>query len=165
MNKKILNSVDLLEELSFLRNLDKEQFYVVFLINAPGGYYIKETKCYTSESEEASTTFSPAFVFKDLLNGNYSTFVMVHNHPDERVIAPSRTDFVTTKGMYNCAKWLGFDMLDSLIIGDDNGYFSFAKEGVLGKSYAKYQDKLEEKVDKLCDIVMKLVEEKEKANK
>lgn len=69
-------------------------------------------------------------IFKRLLVANADSFIVVHNHPSKDV-TPSSSDREVAKSLSRNGRFLGIPMLDFLILGDDNVYFSFGGEGLL----------------------------------
>ena len=55
--------------------------------------------------------------------------VLVHNHPSGN-LKPSQADLNLTKKLKDFGEMVGFQVLDHLIISD-NGYLSFADEGLI----------------------------------
>lgn len=79
----------------------------------------------------AGTVVDLPIVFRKLLE--YTTasgFFAVHNHPSGS-LSPSTADKSLTARMTEAAKTLGYVMPDHLIVAKDNGYFSFADEGII----------------------------------
>lgn len=72
---------------------------------------------------------SPREIFKSLILGNCSSFVLVHNHPSGEP-TPSAEDVAITKRVGDGAKLLGFNMLDHLIVGQGK-FYSFQESGEL----------------------------------
>jgi len=56
--------------------------------------------------------------------------ILSHNHPSGN-LKPSRTDEELTANIKNAAKFMEVKVLDHIIFGQDNDYFSFADENIL----------------------------------
>ncbi len=67
-----------------------------------------------------------AVVLKSLSVG----IILAHNHPSGQ-LRPSQADTQLTKKIQRAAKLLDVRVLDHLILGPQDGYFSFADEGLL----------------------------------
>ena len=76
----------------------------------------------------------PREVFRPALADNAAAVAFVHNHPSGDP-APSRDDREITARLLECAKLLGFRVLDHVIIGRPaegrNAFFSFVEEGLI----------------------------------
>lgn len=70
------------------------------------------------------TLIPPREVFKPLILSNCSAFIIVHNHPGG-TLEPSEADKKVTKILSNLGKELEIKMLDHIIIGLNDKYFSF----------------------------------------
>ena len=72
----------------------------------------------------------PREIFKSAILANASSIIMVHNHPSGDVI-PSREDDDTTNRLADAGRLLGIELLDSIIINDEEGFYSYKGEGKL----------------------------------
>ena len=77
----------------------------------------------------SSTLVHPREVFKRLLLTNASTFAVAHNHPSG-IPEPSTEDIRLSDRLLECAKLMGIQLLDNLIICEDS-YYSFRGHGQL----------------------------------
>lgn len=59
-----------------------------------------------------------------------TSIILAHNHPSGN-LQPSETDKQITKDIKVAANILDITVLDHLIITEDNGYFSFADNGLI----------------------------------
>ena len=57
-------------------------------------------------------------------------FVLVHNHPSGDP-TPSDTDIASTKQSKEASRIMGIDLLDHIIIGERNHFFSFSEHNIL----------------------------------
>lgn len=70
-------------------------------------------------------------IFQHGLLCNASSMIIIHNHPSGN-LNPSDTDLKLTKKIKEAGKLMTMEILDHLIISpDDNGYYSFADNGLL----------------------------------
>ncbi|MEG1482912.1 MAG: DNA repair protein RadC [Cetobacterium sp.] len=76
-----------------------------------------------------SSIVHPREVFKTLILSNAASFIIAHNHPSGNS-TESREDILITKRLNECAKIMGINLLDHLIIGDGN-YTSLKEKGLL----------------------------------
>lgn len=74
----------------------------------------------------------PKTVFQAALKANTSAIILVHNHPSGN-LKPSMKDIEITKKLVSGGKLLEFAVHDHIILGavDEDGYYSFADEGML----------------------------------
>lgn len=68
-------------------------------------------------------------VFQTALKANASSILLCHNHPSGN-LKPSEQDIKITKSIKEAGKLMEIALLDHLIITDE-GFFSFADEGIL----------------------------------
>ena len=74
-----------------------------------------------------SASVHPREVFKIALLANANAIVVGHNHPSGDPL-PSMNDCELTARLLQAAGVMGIEMLDHIIIGEENRYYSF-KEG------------------------------------
>ena len=75
-------------------------------------------------------------VFKTALLSNSRAIILYHNHPTGDP-SPSIEDRRFTKRILKCGKFLGVDIHDHIILGDEEHYYSFLeKEKELWKEYS-----------------------------
>ncbi|WP_064196329.1 MULTISPECIES: RadC family protein [Emticicia] len=108
----------------YLMDLQHEQFWVLLLNRA--NEVIKPHQI--SIGGVAGTVADPKMIFKAALEYLASAIILVHNHPSGN-LTPSQADKELTKKVKEAGKMLDIPVLDHLIFGD-NGYFSFADEGI-----------------------------------
>ena len=66
-------------------------------------------------------------VFKTALLSNSRAIILYHNHPTGNP-SPSMADRRFTKRILKCGKFLGIDIHDHIILGDEGNYYSFLEE-------------------------------------
>jgi DNA repair protein RadC len=103
----------------------KEYFFMILLnrANKVIGYYK------LSEGGISGTVVDLRLAFGTALKGLASGIIMAHNHPSGN-ICPSEEDKRITKKFVDAGKILDISVLDHLIV-TNNGYYSFADEGIL----------------------------------
>jgi DNA repair protein RadC len=82
-----------------------------------------------SEGGITSTTVDIRLIFKRTLEEGAVSIVIFHNHPSGS-LRPSKADEQLTSKLAQASKIMDIKLLDHVIVGD-NGYFSFADEGLL----------------------------------
>ncbi len=75
------------------------------------------------------TVIDVRLILKKALENNASSIVLCHNHPSGNT-QPSEADIQITKKLKEAGKIMEIPVLDHLIV-TENGYFSFADEGLL----------------------------------
>lgn len=124
--RKILTSADAHEELRpFLADLPHEQFWLLILDR---GNKVTD-KCMVSDGGMHGTVADPKRIFKEALDRRAAGVVLAHNHPSGQ-LKPSAEDLALTKKLVEGARLLDIAVQDHLIV-TDNGYFSFADNGLL----------------------------------
>jgi len=110
----------------FIKDSDKEQFVICCLNikNQPTNISTISIGCVDS------TLVHPREVFKVAILSNASSIILAHNHPSGNT-EPSKDDKIMTERICEVGKIHGIKVLDHVIIGDDNNYFSFKETGFL----------------------------------
>lgn len=108
-----------------LMDLSYEVFWILLLNRA--NQVIK--KCQISTGGISGTVADPKIIFKTALENLCSAIILVHNHPSGN-LKPSTADISLTKKMKESGNLLEIPVLDHIIFSD-NGYYSFADEGIL----------------------------------
>jgi DNA repair protein RadC len=75
------------------------------------------------------TVADPRIILKAALSYDATSLVLCHNHPSGS-LKPSRADEELTKKIIEAAKYFDIRILDHIIVSEE-GYFSFADEGLL----------------------------------
>lgn len=123
---KITTSMDAYERLQpYVENLNHEEFWVVYLNR---GNKILEVKN-VSSGGITGTVFDIRLVFKDAILLESTNIILCHNHPSGN-LTPSESDKELTYKTQEAGKLMSIEVLDHLIIADQ-GYYSFADEGLL----------------------------------
>lgn len=123
---KISSSKDIYHHLApQLSDLDHEEFYVVLLSRS---HKVKETIC-ISRGGISGTVVDQRLIFKPALEKLASAIILCHNHPSG-TLRPSEQDKRLTKKVVDSGQLLDIPVLDHLIFTDE-GYFSFADEGLM----------------------------------
>jgi DNA repair protein RadC len=108
-----------------LLDLPHEEFWVLLLNRAN-----QVMKCERISSGGVSGTVAdPKMIFKAALENLSSAIILSHNHPSGN-LTPSEADKNLTKRLREAGTYLEIPVLDHVIF-TDNGYLSFADEGLL----------------------------------
>lgn len=122
----VVNSSDVADYLkATLQYKNHEVFAVLFLnkANKINHYEI------ISEGGITGTVADPRIILKKALEHNAVSVILCHNHPSGN-LKPSKADEVLTEKIKEASKFLDINVLDHIIVSDE-GYFSFADEGIL----------------------------------
>lgn len=111
--------------LPIIGDLPHEEFWVLYLNNANKIIY----KAQLSKGGITGTVVDVRLLLKTALEHNALSFVLTHNHPSGKLIA-SEADIQITQKLKLAAKQLDMSVIDHVIV-TENGYFSFADEGIL----------------------------------
>ena len=76
------------------------------------------------------TVVDPKIIFAIALKGNASAIILCHNHPSGN-LKTSEADRRITEQLKSGGKLLEIEVHDHLIINSDDGYLSFADEGLM----------------------------------
>jgi DNA repair protein RadC len=107
-----------------LVDLNHEEFWII-LVGRSQKVLAKEL---ISKGGLSATVVDPKVIFGMALQHQSTGIIMVHNHPSGS-LKPSQEDINLTKKLSEAGKLLDIKVLDHLIISD-NGFYSFADEGV-----------------------------------
>lgn len=108
-----------------LMDLPVEQFWLLCLNRS--NHVINSSMI--SQGGVSGTVADPKIIFKAALTNLASGIILIHNHPSGN-LKPSQADKTLTQKMVSSGRLLEIPVLDHLIFGDQ-GYFSFADEGLL----------------------------------
>jgi len=104
---------------------DKEHFWAIGLSRKNMIKYIDQV----SVGSLVGTIACPREVFRMAVHKAAAALIVVHNHPSGNVDA-SKQDQDITRQLRDAGKILQIEVLDSVIISE-NGFYSFANEGLL----------------------------------
>ena len=110
---------------ALLRDHHHEVFVVVYLNRANR---IKHYEI-VSEGGITGTVADPRIILKKALQEDAVSIILCHNHPSGNLL-PSRADEDLTHKIQEAAKYFDIKVLDHIIVSEE-GYFSFADEGLL----------------------------------
>src|SRR5687767_4557350 len=122
----VTSSADVADYLQIsLKDYKHEVFAVLFLnrSNKVNHFQI------VSEGGITGTVADPRIILKKALEENAVNIILCHNHPSGS-LKPSKADEELTYKIKEAAKYFDIKVLDHLIVSDD-GYYSFADEGIL----------------------------------
>jgi len=108
-----------------LKDYHREVFAVMFLNRANKINHFE----IISEGGITGTVADPRVILKKALEENAVSIILCHNHPSGS-LKPSRADEELTSKIKEAAKFLDIKVMDHIIVSED-GYFSFADEGMI----------------------------------
>lgn len=122
----IKSSRDLAQYLqASLKDYNYEVFAVVFLNRANKVNHFE----IISKGGITGTVADPRIILKKALEEDATSIVLCHNHPSGN-LQPSRTDEELTKKIKEAASYFDIKVIDHIIVSED-GFYSFADEGIL----------------------------------
>jgi len=107
---------------------DKEVFLALYLDT--GNRILDAEELFSGTIDQAPVY--PREVLKQALEKKAKSMILVHNHPSGRT-NPSKGDLMTTKKITMAAMIVDVRVLDHIIIGGPQEYFSFEEEGLMKK--------------------------------
>ncbi len=123
---KVKSSKDVYQAIgSQFEDINHEEFWVLLLNRANK----ITSKHLISKGGQAGTIADPKIIFNVALENHAAYIIMAHNHPSGN-LKPSQADLNLTSKLKSAGQLLDIPVLDHLIISD-NGFFSFADEGIL----------------------------------
>jgi DNA repair protein RadC len=108
-----------------LSDLDHEEFYIILLKR--NNTIIKQSMI--STGGVSGTQVDPKLIFKIAVEELAPSIILCHNHPSGNK-RPSDGDISITNKIKEAGKMLDISVLDHIIFTND-GYYSFADEGIL----------------------------------
>ena len=110
---------------ALLKDHHHEVFVVVFLnrANRINHYEV------ISEGGITGTVADPRIILRKALEEDAVSIILCHNHPSGNLL-PSRADEELTHKIKEASKYFDIKVLDHIIVSED-GYYSFADEGIL----------------------------------
>ena len=69
-------------------------------------------------------------IFKTALENNAVKIILAHNHPSGDT-KPSQADISTTKTIIEAGRIMSIQVIDHIIIGNDDNYYSFLDHGII----------------------------------
>lgn len=122
----ITSSTDAFNILSpIIADLPHEEFWVLYL-NRANKVVLKES---VSQGGVSGTVADVRIIMKKALELLASGIILAHNHPSGNT-KPSQADNNLTKRIRQAGELLEIQVLDHLIV-TDNGYYSYADEGMM----------------------------------
>ncbi|MEN9400495.1 MAG: hypothetical protein RL632_1598 [Bacteroidota bacterium] len=109
----------------YLQDLSHEEFYAILLNRA--NEEIRTVQISTGGL--SGTVADGKMIFKAAIENSAHGLILVHNHPSGQLF-PSDSDKSLTQKMVQFGSFIDLPILDHLIFAD-NGYFSFADQGIL----------------------------------
>lgn len=106
-------------------DLNHEEFWIVLLNR---GNKIT-SRHLISKGGQAATVADPKIIFNTALQNHAASIILAHNHPSGN-LKPSQADLDLTRKLKLAGQLLDIPVIDHLIL-TDNGFYSFADEGVL----------------------------------
>lgn len=127
-NKKthITRSSDIADYLRATLEYRKQEVFAVVFLNR--GNKITHLEI-ISEGGMTGTVADPRVILKKALEHDATAIILCHNHPSGNV-RPSNADEVLTQKIKQAAAFLDIIIMDHIIVSNE-GYFSFADEGML----------------------------------
>jgi len=113
----------------YLDGSDREQFIVLGLDTKNKVNFIETVSVGTVNS----SIVHPREVFKSLVVGNATSFIVAHNHPTGDV-KPSQEDISVTERLRKTGEIMGIELLDHIIVTGDvnnNIYVSLKEKGYI----------------------------------
>lgn len=109
----------------------------------------------------------PREALKSMVLSNACSVLMVHNHTSGKLV-PSKEDIAVTDRMAKVCSMVGIKLLDHVIVGPGQNYYSFHKKQVLPLphiTYAKDLSELEIGGNKVAETKLKATKAKRKSTK
>lgn len=108
-----------------LKDQRREVFAILFLNRANKINHFE----IVSEGGITGTVADPRIILKKALEEDAVSIILCHNHPSGS-LKPSRADEELTRKIKEASRFFDITVLDHIIVSD-NGYYSFADEGLL----------------------------------
>lgn len=122
----ILQSRDIAEYLRAKLQYKKHEVFAVIFLNRANKIIHYEI---VSEGGITGTVADPRIILKKALHNDAVNIILCHNHPSGS-IKPSRQDEELTRKIKDAARLLDINVIDHIIVSEE-GYYSFADEGIM----------------------------------
>jgi DNA repair protein RadC len=122
----VMHSKDIAEYLKAKLQHKKHEVFAVIFLNRSNKINHFEI---VSEGGITGTVADPRIILKKALSHDAVSLVLCHNHPSGSV-KPSRQDEDLTHKIKEAAKFFDIQVLDHIIVSEE-GYYSFADEGII----------------------------------
>jgi DNA repair protein RadC len=122
----VIQSRDVAEYLRAQFKFKKHEIFAVLYLNRANK--IKHSEI-ISEGGITGTVADPRIILKKALENDAVSIILCHNHPSGS-LKPSRADEELTKKIAEAASYFDIKILDHIIVSEE-GYYSFADEGLL----------------------------------
>lgn len=127
VRSKIAGSRDVFEFIhEDYEGVNYELFFAIFMNRANRVL----GKVRISEGGISGTVADPKKIFKMALDYKASSMILSHNHPSGNC-QPSEADIQLTRKLKEAGQLLDLPVLDHIIYGDKDTYYSFADEGLI----------------------------------
>jgi DNA repair protein RadC len=125
--RKISSPSDVIKLIKpFFDCLDREKFLVIYLNtkNEPNAIHT------VSIGSLNSSIVHPREVYKGAIMTNAAAVIFAHNHPSGNP-SPSKNDKEITNRLIEAGEILGIKILDHIIIGGQENYYSFKEHNII----------------------------------
>jgi len=122
----VLHSKDIANFLRAKLQYKKHEVFAVVFLNRANK--VKHFEI-VSEGGITGTVADPRIILKKALEHDAVNIVLCHNHPSGS-IKPSRQDEELTQKIKEAARYLDIKVIDHIIVSEE-GYYSFADEGIM----------------------------------
>jgi DNA repair protein RadC len=122
----VTSSTDVADYLQILLKDYKHEVFAVLFLNRSNKINLFQI---ISEGGITGTVADPRIILKKALEEDAVSIILCHNHPSGS-LKPSKADEELTFKIKEAAKYFDIKVLDHLIVSED-GYYSFADEGIL----------------------------------
>ena len=116
---KVLNSENEVDRM-------KEHFWVIGLSTRNAIQYIDLVSLGTLNA----SLVHPREVFRFSILKAVSSIILSHNHPSGNA-EPSEEDMKITRRLVEAGKIIGIEVLDHIVIGDRDSFYSFKERGII----------------------------------
>jgi DNA repair protein RadC len=124
--EKVLSSKDIANFLKAQYQYHTKEVFVVMYLNQANKILHHEI---VSEGGITGTVADPRIILQRALEHNATALILSHNHPSGS-LKPSRADETLTEKIKTAASYFDIKVMDHIIVSEE-GYFSFADEGLI----------------------------------
>ena len=130
----VQNPKDLMEYLSHTIGHKTKEVFVAIFLDAKNR--VLTSKILFTGTLTTSSVY-PREVIISSLQHNAAAVIFAHNHPSGDV-EPSKSDIQITKKLFFALKYVGIILHEHMIIGE-NGFYSFASQGLITKFNSEFE--------------------------
>lgn len=108
--------------------LDEDREILLVLVLNTKNMVVAVHRCHMGTLD--ASIASARDIYKTALMNNARSIIIAHNHPSG-IVQPSEADIALTETIVEAGQVMGIELLDHIIVGWKEGYYSFKQRGMM----------------------------------